>query len=806
MSNISTDIYCKCCAPTQIYQSPVLLSDCDHVVCRDTVVCLNDNCFICPLCNSNNDSICNNNDTVNQLNHKIHEYMIFNCKFHSSPYDSICLDCDERLCNICLQSHDNNHDIQPLVFLCELNESIKDKLQEKIKKFNFVIEKFQRNKYHELVEQDIQYYDQLKQSLSKEYDHLQEIMIEQVKQQISISKSKAIQEIDQYCGDRDSLKRLKQDIIEINSILHTYDKDSTKSSDTLFKVSDTLVQLREINDKTLIAKEKLNYRKEKLIHTKLSQLDIDKSRSDIQEIIAEKISLDSIANIKEQNPFLNREIYQRYEGNYLKNFVRNDSFICSFNCERDSGALLIPSYLSTLELEFKYIFIVDSSRKKQMKSILSTHFNMDFIEFTLEDTLENLFFKTIDCKDPVLLIYTGELDNIKTSNLNNKLKVINIYEDSYKVFYFKALEMDSCVQLFNDLLDSPFKGSDKQIHFIIKICNFNPNNLFKFCKYLNQGKVDINDLSNFRFKSKKLKMEKRNQAFINFDRYFKTISGYGKIRPVFSFLIKFHFSTPDISLEIVAKIDQKNVITPYSLLYCTPTSQNIHEYDENSLAQNLTLMESFIGPISITDKGLKLKLKNLEFDATLEFNVNNNLLAINRIDLSNSVETIIQSSLHLIPITGSLKVNNQEYLQTDKLILGRVCMSPIYFEDRGNISSWGMTQDNKPISLQLSLVPISFYRLNYLNFINYNNTIMDLGPFNINLNGNSVEIQSIYDKFNLIFTFKDQIIDNDKTGSFFGSLSGRVNFKDASDNIVQIEIKDFCAYLKISAPLHLIIS
>jgi len=49
-------LLCKCCFPPQVCESPMLLSDCNHIVCKHTIVQLNRS-FICPLCNVENDSV-----------------------------------------------------------------------------------------------------------------------------------------------------------------------------------------------------------------------------------------------------------------------------------------------------------------------------------------------------------------------------------------------------------------------------------------------------------------------------------------------------------------------------------------------------------------------------------------------------------------------------------------------------------------------------------------------------------------------------------------------------------------------------
>ncbi|KAF2075153.1 hypothetical protein CYY_003543 [Polysphondylium violaceum] len=117
-------LYCKCCTPPYLYKSPVFLSDCNHICCRETVVCFND-VYICPLCNIENDSIEDENDDVTELLDNIGKYLSDNeCFLHSLPYTHVCLDHCVLMCKDCIEDHE---------YKCSLQaEKIDIKVQKKI--------------------------------------------------------------------------------------------------------------------------------------------------------------------------------------------------------------------------------------------------------------------------------------------------------------------------------------------------------------------------------------------------------------------------------------------------------------------------------------------------------------------------------------------------------------------------------------------------------------------------------------------------------------------------------------------------
>ncbi|KAF2071868.1 hypothetical protein CYY_006817 [Polysphondylium violaceum] len=148
-------LICKCCSPPRYYQSPVL-SVCDHIVCRDTVVQFGDT-YVCSLCNSSSDQLDTESDRVRDIVNKIESKYL--CKLHNKDIYQVCWTCNTAWCYLCenedcktYYSHDRNDILDSVNALNILDENIKEYMQD-----NSI--KIQNNLDH--LEQEIRNNDQI---------------------------------------------------------------------------------------------------------------------------------------------------------------------------------------------------------------------------------------------------------------------------------------------------------------------------------------------------------------------------------------------------------------------------------------------------------------------------------------------------------------------------------------------------------------------------------------------------------------------------------------------------------------------
>ncbi|KAF2072150.1 hypothetical protein CYY_006526 [Polysphondylium violaceum] len=131
MSDIS--LICKCCSPPRYYQSPVLLSVCDHIVCRDTVVHFGDK-YVCSLCNSISDQLDTESDRVLDIVNEIERKYI--CKLHNQDIHEVCWTCNTLKCYLCnnedckVCSHDRKGILDCINVFNILDENIKKFMQD----------------------------------------------------------------------------------------------------------------------------------------------------------------------------------------------------------------------------------------------------------------------------------------------------------------------------------------------------------------------------------------------------------------------------------------------------------------------------------------------------------------------------------------------------------------------------------------------------------------------------------------------------------------------------------------------------
>jgi len=194
---------CKCCSPPMFYQSPVYLSNCKHIVCNHTVVYLN-NGYQCPLCNTDNDSIIDDDTTIKKIESRISKYSTSNyCINHQTQeYDSLCLTCHKLLCTYC--QHRTSHQV----------------IRTSMSPGNIIaiIENILKKDIIKLIDNEIKYNKELIEILELQFNNIYKpttTTAYQQQQHIALIKSEFIKQANQHYNENqlENLKQQTQDII-----------------------------------------------------------------------------------------------------------------------------------------------------------------------------------------------------------------------------------------------------------------------------------------------------------------------------------------------------------------------------------------------------------------------------------------------------------------------------------------------------------------------------------------------------------------------------------------------------------------
>ncbi|KAF2073509.1 hypothetical protein CYY_005186 [Polysphondylium violaceum] len=635
----------------------------------------------------------------------------------------------------------------------------------------------------EIIKQDVEYYHDLKQDIINKFDTLQTTLIDTVTQQISIAKSNAIKTLDQHC-DKEILNALKPNInkmmgpiLMLNIILNS----------SFLKMEIDAHQITSIREKKYVLSQ--------------TSPDINKLRLFIQQVV-DNIKLELFTNFELFIPIKKEIIYEPFQSIELVNFLlkhqeqdkkeekegptilKNSERIFTINGLMGTGKRTrLLSFMSTLQIKYKSVVIVDNISAMDSKSTLSDDQDMRDIE---EGTLYNILQRIVRLvkpgeKEKVLLInHKGISDyDMGIINKNPNFIIINITENEKQELNMQPLSYVYCVKLFNHFLNSQL--DDQVLYYLIKTyCRQRSKLIFQTASSINNGTKLGFEESPFDFN---YFMLKGLDGFIS--NYCYPLGRYVCFTILSSeLLLKFviYLGAPRFrELKFLFRLFAENIKPIMSISICTSFSPLV---DKKENYTNLSFFESFSkNTFTQTNNEIKVKLKRLNLDSNMEFNIDN-CPAINYKRL--------QQFIHLVPITGSLKIKNQEYIQQDMPpIFGRIEWGDfIFIKKYTEINSWGRTKQNQLIAIHLSLNPYD-----PTNFIIIGDIRHYLDPIFISIlnnNGIFIKIESLYNRFTLLFKFKDQRINEINRGTYLGSLSGVITFKDKLQ-IEPIDIIDFCS-------------
>jgi len=833
------NIICKCCVPARVYESPLLLVQCGHIVCKDKVLLLSER-FNCPICNIENATTDEECDEIINLKKLIEDSYI--CSLHNTLINRICLTCNIPLCIRCTHpitittktttvTDDNYHHIKTIddrmikTINHNINSYILNRKSTIHKNNNRIIEYLTQQ--FALLERIRVFKDYLKSKLNKSYEgtletefsiilrHFSKLDIILNNNQDSIAYIQRINEI----IDQTTTNGVGKSLINTQQWFKTKNKvyDQSKytiaisengSIDQVFKnyyseqtsnglsnflcVIDAATNYTITRFRQLLAKC-LNLQESTEVHPYLCYPVLYSHRffSKPQHPIVDPINNNNLdLFIKDTK---NKDIQSSSNSNSNNNNSKPNIFIIYVE-SIDSDLTRLFAYLWDTKFPFNYMFYISSL--EDYKNILNNN-NVSYNNNS--NILIEVFNRFISRLESVLLIYHPKFynqykDDIPYNCNNTKVIIVTTHShfkknEKFNIFgelYLQELNIDNSELLFRQIIGKSFIKDEYMIKPLIRALVGDTKQITSAAYDVIGKKISLNSIL-------------YNHISINYldSRSISTILSETLVKGLNDSKIEFKFYYGN---QFLIQLLIDNSIVPSHGQLSIQNSKGEKTFWSHSVSINGNKQLGI--NINAKDKEpyhLYVNSQDIELDLTFEITTKN-IISFS----SNRLNEFCISGLQVKGTVRSKSLTIDQY----KDFYGSISVQPISRPTGSHklfeIDACEYTFDSR-ISLRLEYKNISSTTntittttsqeiIKNNNFINVDGIIHYIGDvgFNQDFYSDTLIINSKFSRFNgedkhLIFKSKNnQTMDKTKNTTYFGNLSGEILLKDGE--VLQINI------------------
>jgi len=651
-----TIITCKCCTPPIIYDTPVLLSECGHIVCKHTVVYLN-TYHICPLCSVENEHCFENDEIryrVNQINvnygeiknivNQINLYRYTYCTLHSKQFNQYCYcnamfceDCDGTMVN---NNNDDDDDDEPHIHQLEPfdldDNSLTNLVSNNRNTISYLLNS-RKQSYLEEVKQQKRYKYEIKEHIEQELEKLRTSMINAINKEMALLGNTLTKKLDAI-----------------------YDEEDTKKNKENIQIAETFMKHRNFNG---INEKHGIYFKSSSILDSISFLewsngkafldiycDEDDIGSCINEFITSNVSLMSPPMTNQPSIYKENQhpIYEPFDIPELIDFLTNkDPKTLVLQGDQGIGKKTrLFSLVSSMELYFNIVYLYLGGKdegfiQRYFKSLSEKGFKILLIlgEDQVKHYREQDFID-MDIK-VIFLTYTNTIKIFDPSTL--VLNCLPLHHDSLYQILYDGLKDKRC------LINAP----NQDIRVLIEqICQYKPRNIKDVAHFLDQDSTRtvydyINKyLSQIPFYQLDSQSYKSLSSYICYDNHNQRET-------------HLKILSSDISIELVLSIENHKIL-PKNIIFGDPSSTSLVDY-------TFTSDDSFF----IQDNQIKLDIKKLSLVVDIQISIDSFVCLNKRIQWSPtpypipSYKDSTYRMMNLIPVIGTIIHNGNKIINSN---------------------------------------------------------------------------------------------------------------------------------------------